>query len=138
MSLKGHLNSLRLGQECTVAAVIAFFLASGCDHRPPSSPEPPLSQSGAPAAARSGFATISGWTYEASLTGEPPIPDAIVVAMDANGSTQTTRTRTDGFYRLSVPTGDVTITASKATYNTQASRFTLRKDTVLNFGLQPR
>ncbi len=80
--------------------------------------------------------TISGWVYETTAHGEPPVPDAIIEVRMENDA-RLTIASSDGFYRIEVRPGALIITASKRGYQPRATRVTVVTDTVLNFSLQP-
>src|SRR5262245_38431726 len=100
-------------------------LAAGCE--------------GGPQAPTAVPATISGYVYQRPTAefGEPLLPDVLITIELADGSRCSTRTDGAGFYTVSVTRGIVAISAAKAGYQTNRSRFELSGDTVLNFSLTP-
>jgi hypothetical protein len=116
------------------SCIVAILLTSwACGGDAPTAP-PDLLQ---PPDAAAEFATVSGWVYARAL-GDPPLADALVELREADGSARVVRTDRLGFYKLTVRPGDVSIAASKESYETKAWEFSLLKDTVLNFGLTPK
>lgn len=83
-------------------------------------------------------AAISGRIYASDGPIYPPIADALVEVNEADGTSATTVSDANGFYRISVRRGSVTITASKDGYEAMQWQFDLLNDTVLNFSLSPR
>ena len=81
--------------------------------------------------------TISGWVY-VTTPADTAISNAVVVVNEADGSSAAVVTNGDGFYRISVHRGSVTITASKEGYEAKQWQFDLLSDTVLNFSLSPQ
>lgn len=84
-----------------------------------------------------GHAEISGQVFANGPSGEPAIASAVIQVRSDESAVYTGHTVSDGFYRMSVPLGWVSVTASKDGYASITSQFILTKDTVLNFGLQP-
>ena len=84
-------------------------------------------------------ATITGHVYQRPTAelGEPMLPDVLITIEEADGSRCTTRTNAAGFYTVSVTRGIISISATKAGYQTNRSQFELASDTVLNFSLVP-
>src|SRR5262245_17245546 len=76
-------------------------------------------------------ATISGHVYQRPTAelGEPMIADVLITIEQADGSQCTTRTDGAGFYKVSALRGVVSISAAKAGYQTNQSRFDLSSDT---------
>jgi hypothetical protein len=93
-----------------------------------------LQQRPEPAADR---AVISGQIY-ANAIGHAPIAAARVEVNEADGSSATVASGSDGFYRIAVRRGSITITASKEGYEAKQWQFDLLNDTVLNFSLNPQ
>ena len=98
------------------------------------SPLAPAQVSQASAAA---VVTVSGQVYLDATWGEPPIPDASIT-VTRDGAESIVNTDADGFYRISVASGSVSIAASKEGYETKAWSLVLSNDTVLNFSLTPK
>lgn len=92
---------------------------------------------GAPHAPTAVPARLSGHVYQrpTAESGEPMLSDVVITIEQAAGSQFTTRTDAAGFYTVSVPPGIVSISATKAGYETNRSQFELSSDTVLNFSL---
>lgn len=82
--------------------------------------------------------TISGQVYANLGPVYPAIGNAVVVVDAADGSQVTGVSDAEGFYRLSVSRGSVTIRASKDGYDAKQSHFDLSSDTILNFSLSRR
>jgi hypothetical protein len=88
---------------------------------------------------RTELATISGHVYfQDPPRGEPMIGGVLIAVQAHDGSASRTNSNADGYYSLSVPSGSVSITASKEGYEVKTSRFVLAADTVLNFSLIPK
>ena len=80
---------------------------------------------------------ISGRVYAQFDHGEPYISGAAIEAREADGTKRLTVSDGEGFYRLAVRPGPISITASKRGYEAETSRWMLFEDTILNFGLNP-
>lgn len=117
------------------APVLALVLmCSGCaEGTMPTAPDDVARSPQGPA----GHAEISGQVYANGPSGEPSLASAVIQVKCDKSAVFTGLTVSDGFYRLSVPLGWVSVTASKDGYASVTSQFILEKDTVLNFGLQP-
>jgi carboxypeptidase family protein len=106
-----------------VGAMIAA--SGGCSPRSPLSPVADLH-------------TISGYVYfQHPSGGEPLLANAVISVQDVDGSPRMVLSNADGFYTISVRSGQVAITASKEGYEAKVSHFVLLNDTVLNFSLDP-
>lgn len=81
--------------------------------------------------------TVSGQVYVRATWGEPPIPDASI-RVTRDGEESIVTTDHDGFYRISVRRGGISIGASKEGYESKGSFMVLLDDTVLNFSLTPK
>jgi carboxypeptidase family protein len=126
---RGGLNQLTMTMK-RLAFCVAMIVATGagCSGRSPVAPDTTEQR---PAE----FLTISGWVYEHVEWADPPIAQAIIEVKEADGSLKTTVTDADGFYRVSVRPGSISINASKEGYEAKTWEFPLLKDTVLNFSL---
>ena len=84
-------------------------------------------------------ARISGYVYQrpSADLGEPMLADVLITVEQVDGAQRTTRTNAAGFYTVFVTRGIVSISATKAGYQTNRSQFDLSSDTVLNFSLVP-
>lgn len=84
-------------------------------------------------------AKISGYVYQrpSADLGEPMLADVLITVEQVDGAQRTTRTNAAGFYTVFVTRGIVSISATKAGYQTNRSQFDLSSDTVLNFSLVP-
>ena len=84
-------------------------------------------------------AKITGHVYQwpTAELGEPMLPDVLITIEQTDGSKYTTRTNAAGFYTVSATPGIISISAAKAGYQTNLSKFELASDTVLNFSLVP-
>ena len=81
--------------------------------------------------------TVSGQVYMDATWGEPPIANAsITVTRDGEESIVTTNR--DGFYRIAVRPGSISIGAAKEGYESKGWSIVLLDDTVLNFSLTPK
>jgi hypothetical protein len=81
-----------------------------------------------------GLVQLSGRIYAGSTASDLPLSNAEVVVVASNG-TKTTRSSQNGFYALTVPSGDVTITATKPGYEAKTTTIDAAADVVLNFSL---
>jgi hypothetical protein len=90
----------------------------------------------APAAARP---TVSGYVYQTATAafGEPWLETVLITVEQADGSQHTALTNAGGFYTVSVLSGLISISATKAGFETNRSQFDLVNSTVLNFSLTP-
>jgi len=84
-------------------------------------------------------AKITGHVYQwpTAELGEPMLADVLITIEEADGAQSTTRTNAAGFYTVSATRGIISISATKAGYQTNSSQFELSSDTVLNFSLVP-
>ena len=98
------------------------------------SPLAPAEASPAPVAER---VTVSGQVYVDATWGEPPIAD-VSIRVTRDGEESMVATNREGFYRISVKPGTLSIAASKEGYETKAWSLVLSNDTVLNFSLTPK
>jgi hypothetical protein len=82
-------------------------------------------------------ATITGRVYESftAQSGEPLLDDVAVSVKHTGGSEYVARTDGEGFYRVAATVGSVTVTVTKAGYETKVSEFYLASDTSLNFSM---
>lgn len=82
-------------------------------------------------------ATITGHVYESFTagSGEPLLHDVAITVKHTGGSEYSARTDGEGFYRVAATVGAVTVTVTKAGYETKVSEFYLASDTSLNFSL---
>jgi hypothetical protein len=117
---------------CEIKFLIQLFVAGLCAIVPGCGPLP-----GAPSDIQA--LTISGYVYEQDTPalGEPKLADVLMTVQQTNQSPRTARSDTVGFYTVSVRAGPVSITATKAGYETRASSFDMSMNTVLNFSLTP-
>ena len=79
--------------------------------------------------------TLSGQVQQNVTWGDPPLADALVEVIGADGSRKTGLSDDDGFYTIATAPGSVTVRASKPGFETRTSEFVLVTDTVLNFSL---
>jgi hypothetical protein len=79
--------------------------------------------------------TVSGQVQENVTWGDPPLADAVIEVVRADGSKKTGISDDDGFYRIAAEPGSVRVTASKPGYEAKSAEFMLVTDTVLNFSL---
>jgi Carboxypeptidase regulatory-like domain len=121
---------LRLG-FCVVTVALVSSACGGSITAPDRIPQ----QFAAPTDSR---VTLSGQIYASVGPGDPPIADARLDVIDADGYRSTVPSDSSGFYRISVRRGSITVTASKEGYDAKQWRFDLLSDTVLNFSLDPR
>ena len=91
-----------------------------------------------PAAPAIELVTISGRVYASTAPGYPPIGDAIIEVNEADGASATVASEGDGFYRVSVRRGSITITSWKDGFEPKQLQFDVSNYTVLNFSLDPR
>ena len=114
---------------CVAAAVVTSWACGG------GTPTTPAVNLRPEATAES--ATVSGWVYMRA-DGDPALPGALVEVEDGTGSYHAAVTNEDGFYELTVRAGSIAIAASKEGFEAKSWEFSLLKDTVLNFGLEPK
>lgn len=120
-----------------VVIALVILAGAGCSDRSPIAPTVPrVTQPPSEPAAE--LATIRGQVYADVTWGNPPIEDAVIEVVEADGAIKTAFTDEDGFYTISARPGDVSITAAKEGYEAKTWELSLSKDTVLNFGLVPR
>ena len=77
---------------------------------------------------------VSGTVYVGSSAADHPLADANVIVV-SGGETRTTRTNASGYYSLSVPAGEGSITASKSGYSPKSWNLSVANDLVVNFSL---
>ena len=77
---------------------------------------------------------VSGTVYVGSSAADHPLADANVIVV-SGGETRTTRTNASGYYSLSVPAGEGSITASKSGYSPKSWNLSVANDVVVNFSL---
>jgi len=113
-----------------LAVVALAVVEAGCGGELPLAPAQESTTSAAE------LVTVSGQVYLDAPWGEPPIADAsITVTRDGVESIVTTAA--NGFYRVLVRPGAISIAASKEGYQPKAWSLVLSTDTVLNFSLAP-
>ena len=86
-------------------------------------PDPVPQRFAAPTDSR---ATLSGQIYASVGPGEPPIADARIETIDADGNRATVPSDRRGFYRISVRRGSITVAAWKKGYEAKQWRFERR------------
>ena len=118
-------KAIRLG----IVALAA--LEVGCGGQSPLAP----AEGSKPSVAE--LVTVSGQVYVDATWGEPPIRDASIT-VTRDGEESIVSTNRGGFYRISVKSGSLSITASKEGYESKAWSLVLSNDTVLNFSLTPK
>ena len=84
------------------------------------------------------IATISGQIYSSVGPIYASIGSVEIDVNEADGSSRTVVTDSNGVYQISVRRGSVTITASKDGYEAKQWQFDLLNDVVLNFSLSPQ
>ena len=94
---------------------------------------------GAPQAPTGARPTVSGYVYQSATAafGEPSLETVLITVDQADGTQRTALTNEAGFYTLSVFSGFISISATKAGFETNRSQFDLVDNTVLNFSLTP-
>ena len=78
--------------------------------------------------------TVSGTVYVDATSSEQPLAGATVLVL-TGGESRTATTSARGFYSLSIPTGDATITASKDGFVPKSWAVDVDGDVTLNFSL---
>jgi hypothetical protein len=116
----------RAALSLAVLSVALCAGLSGCGRRLPGAPG-------------TGFLTISGHVYEQETpdSGEPLLAGVLITVQGASGLALTATSDAVGFYTLSIQGGIISITASKAGYESRVSSFDMLESTVLNFSLAP-
>ena len=115
------------------AVLVIALTTAGCAVRSPLTPDAPMPER-SPA---TGLATISGWVYANVSWADPPVPNALIEVHAADGWTTTTVSDLNGFYKVFVRPGNVSITTSKEGLETKTCQVRLLTHTVLNFFLAP-